>query len=98
MEGENLRGVGQRRANESHRVIARVRGRSLGVLHVGFDEFEGEPAESREKRERERGWASGVEVLVRQQLSSGEAVREVRGAFAKAFLAFGSPALCFISF
>jgi len=67
MEGENLRGVGQRRANESHRVIARVRGRSLGVLHVGFDEFEGEPAESREKRERERerGWASGVEVLVR---------------------------------
>ena len=67
MERGNLRGVGRSRAYESHRVITGVRGRPLGVLHVGFDELEGEPAESREKRERERerGWASGVEVLVR---------------------------------
>lgn len=48
MEGGNLRGAGAGKAGP-HRAITGVRGRPLGVLHVGFDELEGEPAESREK-------------------------------------------------
>ena len=51
------------------------------------------------EREREGGWASGVEVLAELLgSSSAGAIREVRGAFAKAFLAFRSPGLYFISF
>lgn len=49
MEWGDRRGVERSRAYEAHRVIAGVRGRPLGVLHAGFDELEGEPAESREK-------------------------------------------------
>jgi hypothetical protein len=81
MEGANLRGVGQSRAYESHRSITGVRGRSLGALHEGFDELEEEPQESRE---------GGQVVSKFLGSSSGEAVRELKGAFAKASLLPGS--------
>jgi hypothetical protein len=54
-----------RQGKYPHRAIGELRGRSLGVLHVGFDELEGE---SRQNSARGggggggggRGWASGV--------------------------------------
>jgi hypothetical protein len=68
LEMEIEEGSQGRRANlgrgESHRAIGGLRGRPLGVVHVGFDEFEGEPAEFRKREEGGggggRGRASGV--------------------------------------
>lgn len=46
-----------------HCAIGKLRGQSLGVLHVGFDDLKGETVEFSEKaRGGGRGWASGVWV------------------------------------